>query len=402
MIGVDNVTGGKVYETTMGFKKSGTALADKIDLFGWSANNETAEWGVSLSTEDSDYSGDFVDWGKNIQDGNTYRTLTKDEWYYLIVTRTNASEKKGIARIKLSDTEYANGLILLPDSWTCPADITFKSGFPSSYSSVQAYADYQIFTLAEWQQLESAGAVFLPASGWRYGSELSAVQYSGIFCSATAFHSDEAYLLEFYPLGAIANPTHRYFGLAVRLVQDIKYPISLIQPEHGTIVADKEEVAAGETITLTITPAMGYKLDQLIVKDAANNAIAVTKHTFTMPASAVTVSATFKLQTFTITAHAENGTVTGGGTYDYGTEVELKATANEGYAFSQRSDGTTDNPYRFTVISDLTLEAEFIPTTAIDNISADDVTTLRKGLRNGQVLILHNGKTYTTTGLEMK
>jgi hypothetical protein len=37
------------------------AFADTIDLFGWSANNTTAQWGISTSADNADYSGDFVD-----------------------------------------------------------------------------------------------------------------------------------------------------------------------------------------------------------------------------------------------------------------------------------------------------------------------------------------------------
>ncbi|MGM9810119.1 MAG: hypothetical protein ACI30J_04540 [Paludibacteraceae bacterium] len=143
---------------------NGSALADKIDLFGWSGSTATAKWGISTSISISDYSGDFADWGQNIGDGTTWRTLTNDEWQYLCETRTNADSKRGIARINLDEagTTYVNGLILLPDTWTCPEDVTFKSGF-SSTDSEQAYADYQTFTLEQWQKLEASGAVFLPA-----------------------------------------------------------------------------------------------------------------------------------------------------------------------------------------------------------------------------------------------
>ena len=62
-------------------------LANKIDLFGWSGDNTTAPFGVSTSTTAADYAGDFVDWGVNEINGeapNTWRTLSKDEWEYLI------------------------------------------------------------------------------------------------------------------------------------------------------------------------------------------------------------------------------------------------------------------------------------------------------------------------------
>lgn len=110
------------------------ALADKIDLFGWSTDNTATPFGVSMSNADADYIGAFVDWGANIIDAaapNTWRTLTDDEWEYLIRTRTNADSLIGAARINLnvSGGKFVNGVILLPDDWTCPAGVTFKSGF---------------------------------------------------------------------------------------------------------------------------------------------------------------------------------------------------------------------------------------------------------------------------------
>ncbi len=56
-----------------------------VDLFGYSANNTTAPFGISTSTNNADYTGDFVDWGNNWICGdkpNTWRTLSKDEWEY--------------------------------------------------------------------------------------------------------------------------------------------------------------------------------------------------------------------------------------------------------------------------------------------------------------------------------
>ncbi len=290
------------YQTEMlgGDNISGSSLADKIDLFGWSGSTGTAKWGISTSYEVSDYSGDFVDWGTNIGDGTTYRTLTRGEWYYLLNTRTNAGEKKGVARIQISDTEYANGLILLPDSWTCPAGITFKSGFASNYG-IDYYATYQTFTLTEWQKLESAGAVFLPASGDRDGSSMRFVQiYSG-YWSATAYDSFYSYYLCFYANGAFTyDGNSRCMGRPVRLVQDIKYAISITQPEHGTIAADKEACAEGRTVTLTLSPDAYYAPKTITVLQGetaiATTAVAGTtyQYTFTMPIGEVTITAEFE------------------------------------------------------------------------------------------------------------
>ena len=186
-----------------------------IDLFGWStsANN----FGVSTSTYDNDYLGSFVDWGTNKIGNdapNTWRTLTYDEWEYLLDTRPNASSLKGVAQVN-----GVNGLILLPDNWTCPSGVTFKSGFHSSRGS-SYFAFYQTFNEDQWTQLESAGAVFLPASGFRLGSDVFYVQYHGEYRSATEDDS-YAYSLYFYSDEAYMGYESRYYGMSVRLVKDL-------------------------------------------------------------------------------------------------------------------------------------------------------------------------------------
>ena len=223
MLGTDNVDGGssKVFDATYGYDKTGSALADKIDLFGWSGSTGSAKWGIGTSTDNSGYSGDFVDWGTNIGDGSTWYTLTADEWDYLLDERSDANQLVGVARIQLGEKIYANGLVLLPDDWTCPAGVTFKSGFSNTHS-VQAYADYRTFTLSDWQQLEAAGAVFLPASGFREGSFVGYVQSSGYYWSATPDGSDHACYMFFLSDSYVSYnySRNRYSGLAVRLVKD--------------------------------------------------------------------------------------------------------------------------------------------------------------------------------------
>ena len=62
---------------------------------------------------------------------------------------------------------------------------------------------------------------------------------------------------------------------------------------NGSVSADKSSAVEGATVTLTATPAAGYKFGAWDVKDASSNAVTVTDNKFTMPASNVTVSATF-------------------------------------------------------------------------------------------------------------
>ena len=227
MIGTDNVTGGTVsHDAKDGDKVSGEALADKIDLFGWSGSTAAVQWGVGISGNATDYSGDFVDWGSNTigtDAPDTWRTLTENEWEYVLSNRADADTKKGVARINLSSdgTVYANGLILLPDTWTAPAGVTFKSGFATE-ESVQAYADYQTFTLSDWQQLESAGAVFLPAAGYRYAKQMYYVHSSASYWTSTPDETNSAKQLACNSTRVGMFFSMRNIGMSVRLVQEAK------------------------------------------------------------------------------------------------------------------------------------------------------------------------------------
>ncbi len=78
-----------------------------------------------------------------------------------------------------------------------------------------------------------------------------------------------------------------------------KYAVNVNENiEHGTVTADKQTAAQGETVTLTVTPDNGYQLGTLAVMKGST-AVATTpgaeegQYTFVMPNAAVTVNATF-------------------------------------------------------------------------------------------------------------
>ena len=56
----------------------------------------------------------------------------------------------------------------------------------------------------------------------------------------------------------------------------------------------EKKPAAGHEVELAITPVSGYDVDVITVKDAHNKEVTVTGNKFTMPASNVTVTVTFK------------------------------------------------------------------------------------------------------------
>ena len=72
------------------------------------------------------------------------------------------------------------------------------------------------------------------------------------------------------------------------------YTITVESSTNGKVEADKTTAKEGDTVTLTVTPDDGYVLGTLTVTDASNKAVTVdSNNTFKMPASNVTVKATF-------------------------------------------------------------------------------------------------------------
>ncbi|MBR6961469.1 hypothetical protein IKH79_01760 [Candidatus Saccharibacteria bacterium] len=63
---------------------------------------------------------------------------------------------------------------------------------------------------------------------------------------------------------------------------------------NGTVSVSKATAMKGDEVKITATPADGYELDAITVKDADGNAITISDGKFTMPAKDVTITVTFK------------------------------------------------------------------------------------------------------------
>ena len=109
------------------------------------------------------------------------------------------------------------------------------------------------------------------------------------------------------------------------------FDISVVSGDNGTVAADKSQAAEGEIVTLTITPATGYEIDELYYMNG-NEKVTITGTSFQMPAADVEVHATFKAIDYTITvAETQNGTVTAPATANYGDEVVVTVEPATGY-----------------------------------------------------------------------
>ena len=110
----------------------------------------------------------------------------------------------------------------------------------------------------------------------------------------------------------------------------------------------------GDSVTIEAIANKGYHFIQWSDGNKENpRTIIVTQDT--------TFSAEFTINQYQITLESDsNGSVIGSGTYDYGTEITIEATANENYHFVRWSDGNTENPRTIKVTENINLTAEFI------------------------------------------
>ena len=129
------------------------------------------------------------DWGSRIGDGDTWRTLTNDEWTYLL---TNHS-------CKSASLNGVNGYVIAPDG--------FSGELAESYDDAALATDK---------------LVFLPVAGFRGGLMVSLVGDSGFYWSSSAKDSNRAYCIMFLS-GFSAAPVDdfRDYGYSVRLVTDV-------------------------------------------------------------------------------------------------------------------------------------------------------------------------------------
>jgi hypothetical protein len=134
-------------------------------------------------------------------------------------------------------------------------------------------------------------------------------------------------------------------------------------PVEGGTVTGGGTFNQGQSCTLTATPATGYNFVNW-TKNGQQVSTNAT-YTFTVTESATFV-AHFQLQSFTISLSANPanaGSVSGAGTYDYGTSCTVTATPYQRYLFANWTENgtvvSTDQSYTFTVTANRTLVANF-------------------------------------------
>lgn len=218
--------------------------ANLISLFTWGYNENTSvdpdgEGYVTGHTEDGESFSASEDWGSQIGDGKTWRTLTTAEWQYLFNTRaTSTNTGTNNARYAKATVGSISGIILLPDKYEHPSGVAALTNINTSDAGYTAN-NYDVST---WAAMEDAGAVFLPSAGYREGSDVDFDNNYGAYWSSTAFDDECAYCVDF--ASPLYHPAEDFYfipddfgyrddGCSVRLVTNVS-----AAPAPGSTVDD--------------------------------------------------------------------------------------------------------------------------------------------------------------------
>ena len=154
------------------------------------------------------------------------------------------------------------------------------------------------------------------------------------------------------------------------IAADHNIVISFADAKRG-IASGNGWYANGDTVTLKVTPSVGYIFSKWTQDKAGNTSVGTeSTYTFTLGAdSPDEYYAWLDEVKYAVTCEgAEGGTCSTdaeGGKYVYGQKATVTATANDNYEFVGWKDSygttvSTDAVYNFTVIGDATLTPEFV------------------------------------------
>lgn len=196
---------------------------NEIDLFTWGydptysvqprGTGYVSGYGANENFSQSEDWGTAYCKSNGITPTNTWRTLSIDEWGYLIDKKPISGSSFG-AEVRQHKARYAvtvcgkhNCIILAPDDW----DLT-------TYPLQSVYNDSS--TPLTWSQAEALGLVCLPASGIRFSAnDIDFIDENVHYWSSTANSSSEAWTFTNVDTADLWNYT-RSQGNAVRLVAD--------------------------------------------------------------------------------------------------------------------------------------------------------------------------------------
>lgn len=243
-------------------------------------------------------------------------SLGGSEGAWTLITSEGQITTSAAKALKLNTGTEKTWAISISESGTASitagsfGDIQFNSSNPRfvNYSTTQT--SIEIYKLNDGKQGQALSFGDKTEFTATVGDEFVAPTLSGNKTAVTYTSSNTAVAEVNETTGAISivrtgtavitafaqeDDTYRYaYAIYFLNVQDPKYTITISEDiSNGKVKADKTEAPEGAKVTLTATPDTGYQFDSWSVKDASGEDVEVLNNSFTMPASNVTVSASF-------------------------------------------------------------------------------------------------------------
>lgn len=238
-----------------------------------------------------------------------------------------------------------------------------------SYEAYTGDADWSsVFT-----SIRPIGYTYITVSAGEHGTAGGSGWYqvdAYVVLTATA---DEHYHFTQWNDGNTSNPRAIIVGST-----DTTYTASFAVDEYTlvltgdahTTVTGYGTYAYGTQVQITATSDEHYHF--VSWSDGNTNATRTITITENM-----TLGASSAINEYTITVSAgQHGTASGSGTYAYGTSVQISATADTDYHFTQWNDGNTDNPRTIVVTGNATYTASFESDAFTVTITGDAHTTV--------------------------
>ncbi len=221
-----------------------------IDLFGfgtsgWNSNFTSYQpWATEISSDSYqnnslkyDYiNSDWAFYNDIVTTGvgaNSCRTLTGDEWKYII-------ENDRWTMGEIGD----NGVLcfmIFPEDYvaidTIPVYFPEDKSIENDVVSLQENSfENNVYSEAQFGKLEELGVVALPCGGHRYGETISNVNVLGMYWSTTST-GDASYNFKFSSSSVGVETRPAFHGFSVRPVQDLSVIVKFVNYD-GTVIYD--------------------------------------------------------------------------------------------------------------------------------------------------------------------
>jgi YD repeat-containing protein len=196
-----------------------------------------------------------------------------------------------------------------------------------------------------------------------------------------------------YAYDEIGNPTGKsYCGSE-------SFTVTATSGTGGTVSPSSASVTCGGSQTFTITPDTNYYVSDVLVDGADQGAI--TSYTFSSVAASHTISATFAIDTYTITTSAgSNGSISpAGATVDYNGSQTFTITPSSGYCVTHvLVDGADQGAVTSYTFSNVTATHTISATFAVATYTITTSPGANGSISPASATVNYNGsQTFTIT-----